>query len=140
MYRCDVFINKYPFTLVLLTLLHSRASMLCSSICLKQLLHLFLLKIFDVNFLHSALIYLALQNKFLDIITKCHSLKNLAQHHQILIRNMFKKYEDDPLKRRKSRTRLCKYKTNIHPRMHARAHARLLLTVYVHYKLSNHFK
>lgn len=37
-----------------LTLLHSRASALCSSFCLKQLLHLLLLNMFGANFLHSA--------------------------------------------------------------------------------------
>ena len=39
---------------VKLTLLHSRASALCSSFCLKQLLHLLLLNMFGANFLHSA--------------------------------------------------------------------------------------
>lgn len=37
-----------------LTLLLSSASALCSSFCLKQLLHLLLLKIFGANFRHSA--------------------------------------------------------------------------------------
>lgn len=37
-----------------LTLLHSRASALCSSFCLKQLLHLLLLNMLGANFLHSA--------------------------------------------------------------------------------------
>jgi hypothetical protein len=37
-----------------LTLLDSSASALCSSLCLKQLLHLVLLKMLGENFLHSA--------------------------------------------------------------------------------------
>lgn len=36
-----------------LTLLLSRASALCSSFCLKQLVHLLLLKMLGANFLHS---------------------------------------------------------------------------------------
>ena len=46
--------EEYKSPSTKLTLLHSKASALCSSFCLKQLLHLLLLNMFGANFLHSA--------------------------------------------------------------------------------------
>lgn len=57
-----------------LTLLHSKASALCSSFCRKQLLHFVLLNMLGTNFLHSALM------RPVDIFSPSEDLKQPSLH------------------------------------------------------------